>query len=443
MKFRSFLGVVLAICASVLLGSCGGGGATPAANSGATLLITPASAFFYAGIPATFQIVGGRPPFTITSSEPSLFPVPSPTNNGSITVLPQNPSVIDAGLPAGSVPSRSVNIDVHDAVGAAATATFHIQQNFLTGYGFSFIQTSCSTPGATPPTGTTGVQGPTAGCDTVVQVTTSVNGNLHANQTFRFDVVLGNFQVVDPNTGVASTSVTTTTDHNGIALVIIRVPSGANTQVAVFRITDVASGASTTEAFNIAGTNNNTLTAVPSSFTFTGALSTQCGTGSGTFFVFGGTPPYMAASSDPNISVTSSSSTQPGSFTVTANNPNVCSSNATIVVTDSVGQHTTVTVSTVAGSQSPPAPAAFTVAPTSLTLACGQSGSVTAVGGSGSYSATASNTDLTAVVGGSTITITRALHDGGAPAFPASQTVNITDGATIQTVTVTVPPTCP
>ena len=444
MKFRSFLGIVLAIGASGLLGSCGGGGAasTGANAPGTTLFVTPANATFFAGIPATFQIVGGRAPFTITSSQPALFPVPGTTNNTSITVLPQNPSVVSTG--SGTVPaSQVVNIDVHDALGAASTAAFIIEQNFLTGYGFTFVSTACANPGPTAPSTTT-VQPPTAGCDTVVQVTTSVNGNLHANQTFRFDVVTGNFLLVDPNTNVAGTSVTTNTDHDGKALVIIRVPNGALTQVGVFRITDVASGVSTSEAFTITGTNNNSLTTVPTTFTFTGALTTQCGTGSGTFFVFGGTPPFTAASSDPNITVTSSSNSQPGSFTVTAINPNVCSTNATIVVTDSLGQHTTATVTTAAGSQAPPTPAAFSVAPTSLTLACNQSGSVTAVGGSGSYSATASNTDLGVVVSGGTITITR---NGGDPvppfAQPTSQSVTVTDGATTQTVTVTVPANCP
>jgi len=447
-KFRSLLGVALALCASVLLTSCGGGGAsTDASVSGGTLQIQPAAGTIYAGVPTTFNVTGGRTPYSMSSSDATLIPVPNPLNGHSFEVDPPNPSVIDTGLPPDALPIRTVTLTARDATGQTASASIQVARNFLTGYGFSFVSNACSTP--PPSTGSTSnTVTPTAGCDTIVEISATTNGNLRANQTIRFDVVLGNFLLVDPNTGNATGSFTTATDHNGIATAIIRVPANAGSQVGVFRITDVATGVSTTNAFTILGNSNATsLTAIPSSFTFTGALTTECGTGVGDFFVFGGSPPYNAQSSDPNVAVRAiNANAQPGKFELTAANPGICLTNSTIVVTDSVGAHTTVTVTTSPGSTAPPAPPppALTASPSSVTLgSCGQSASVTVIGGSGTYTASSTFADLTTTVSGNTVTITRfAGPDPPGGPFPASQSVRITDGTSIVNVAVTTVPSC-
>jgi len=443
-KFRSLLGVALALGASVFLSSCGGGGAaaTPG-NPGGALTILPATGIIYAGVPTTITITGGRTPYTIASGDTTLFPVPHTLNGHSFDVDPPNPSVIDTGIPPGGLPVRTVSIAVQDANGQNATASYQIARNFLTGYGFTFTSQAC----LSPPTGaasTTIV--PTAGCDTVVEVFATINGNIQANQTFKFDAVLGNFLLVDPNTGIASSSVTTATDHNGIASVILRVPSSANTQIGVFRITDVQTGVNTTNAFTIAGNaNTSTLTALPSSFTFTGSTTADCGTGQGQFFVFGGQPPYTALSSDSNVTVTAVNATsQPGVFRVTAGNSAVCVNGASIIVTDTGGAHTTVTVTTAAGTATPaaPPPPPLTVQPNTVTLSCGASGSVTVVGGTGGpYSASSTLSDISTTVSGNTVTITR--NTGDTSNQPASQTVRITDGSSIVSVTANVPIFCP
>lgn len=445
MKFRSLLGIALALGASVFLTSCGGGGASSNADvSGGGLQILPATGTIYAGVQTTISVTGGRLPYVLTSSDATLIPVPNPLNGHSFDVVPPNPSVVDTGLPAGALPIRTVNLTARDATGQTATAAIAVARNFLTGYGFSFVSTACATPPPVSGGASTAVT-PTAGCDTIVEVSATTNGSLRADQTLRFDAVLGNFQLVDPNTGNVTNSVTTATDHNGTATVIIRVPANAGSQVGVFRITDVQTGVSTTNAFTILGNSNATaLTAIPSSFTFTGALNTECGTGTGDFFVFGGSPTYAAASSDPNVAVRAvDANSQPGVFEISAANPGICLTNATIVVTDSVGAHTTVTVTTATGSASPPTPAALSVQPTSATLACGQSTSVTVVGGSGGYSATATEKDIKVVVSGHTVTITRITPDPVGGPFSTSPSVNITDGASIAPVTLTVPVTCP
>src|SRR6187397_179378 len=102
----------------MLLGSCGGGGAASPGPVGGPPQIQPGSGSLYAGVEYTFTIAGGRPPYTLSSSEPSILSVPAVLNGNFFNVIPYNPGVIDSGLPPGSVPSRSVIITMRDSVGS-------------------------------------------------------------------------------------------------------------------------------------------------------------------------------------------------------------------------------------------------------------------------------------------------------------------------------------
>ncbi len=91
----------------------------------------------------------------------------------------------------------------------------------------------------------------------MVQLSATTNGNLRGNATFKFDVVTGNFGFVDAgssgNTILAKRD-RQTSDHNGkITAGDLRVPAGTPTQIGLFRVTDVGTGASTTYAFTIQG----------------------------------------------------------------------------------------------------------------------------------------------------------------------------------------------
>jgi len=439
-KFQTFVSYALALAASLLLASCGGGGATGTPNVGGAVTLLPTGATFYAGVPATMTLSGGRKPYALTSSEPGVLPVPSSVDSFSFDVVPNQPGVIDSGLPANALPVRTVTLTVRDSTGGSATSTIKVAQNFLTGYNLAFVTSTCAAPaGATTVT-------PCAGGDTAVQLAAVFNGNLHGNETFRLEVVRGQFAFYTPNssTGVISNSYTTTSDHEGKITAIIRVPTGVPPQIAIVRVVHVASGASTEHLFTIAGGNTTlVLTAIPATITFTGADSTSCGTGQSDFFVFDGVPPYSAVSANSGIGVSpTSSSTQPGRFTVTIANGSVCADAAPVIVTDALGNRVVVTVSSVHGSTTPPPAPTLAVAPNAITLACGTSGSVAVVGGTGVYNVTSSHPRVTATVSGQTVTITRAAGDGAA-VFPTTGTISITDGASIVTVVATVPANCP
>jgi hypothetical protein len=449
---NTWAALVLASISAILLASCGGGGASQTTTGGA-LQVLPATGSAYGGVPFTFQIVGGRPPYTLSSSEPGVMAVPSSTSGNSFTVLPANPGVIDQGLPPDALPVRTVNVSARDSNGAINTAVIKVGQNFLTGYGVVVTNTSC-------PAGTSGTTAGLvcAGGDSVLQMAAVFNGNLYGGREFRLDVLQGNFVLVNPATGTSGTSIGVTSDHAGIITLIARVAANIQTQVGVIKVTDVASGTSTIETFTIKGNaSNGILTPLPDTFSFVGPDTATCGSGSGEFLVFDGQPPYTAISSSPNIAVTYIDPNHtPGIFgiTVSASGSGTCPS-GTIVVTDATNSRGTVTVTSTKGTVAavvPPAP--LQVQPNAITLGCAQSGSVTVIGGSSpgtgsggssapTYSVSSSNSNVTGAVNGNTLTITRAGPAGPGTGGTTTYTLNVTDGSSIVPVSVTAPVTCP
>jgi hypothetical protein len=434
----SFLaGGFLALVTTVLLSSCGGGGAAGNPAVTGTLQITPSVGTIYAGVPFTFQILGGRKPYALTSSEPGLAPVPSSVDGNSFTVLAGNPGVVDIGQQPGQLPSRTTHFTVRSGDGQTADAKMDVGQNFLTGYGISISPITCP---LTLPAGSTVAA--CAGGEAAIRMSATFNGAIFGDRPFRFEVMKGHFQFVFPPSGVLGNTVTTTSDHGGTVLATIKIDPGIATEIGVIRVIDVGTGVYEDHAFVIQGSSGNgALSAVPTSITLTGNLTTDCGQGQETVFIFDGAPPYNAFSSNPSITVTpSQSTTNPGQFTITVNAGAPPCPTGTVVVTDSSGSRATIDVTSKPGAGSPPTPAAFTVAPNAIVLGCGQSGSVSAVGGSGSYSTNSGSPNVTAVVSGNTVTITRANSGTNAA---ADTTIAVTDGSAIATVKVTSPLVCP
>jgi hypothetical protein len=439
-KLQTIFQYALALTATFLLAACGGGGATGNPNQGGPISASPESGTFYAGMPSTITVSGGRRPYAITSSEPGILPVPPIVDGNSFEVVPNNPGVVDTGLADDALPVRSVIVSVRDSTGIIVNITIRVAQNFLTGYTLAFISSTCPAPAAGQSIT------PCAGGDTAINLNATFNGSLHGNEQFRLEVVRGNFAFYDPlsSTNTITNTYTTLSDHQGKITAVIRVPANAPSQIAIIRVVHVATGASAEHVFTTsAGNNALTLAAIPQAISFQGATSLVCGTGSADFFVFDGVPPYSAVASDSNVLVTPSvSNSQPGRFTVTVGNNQACLTASPVVVTDSLGNRIQVTVSTTRGTTTPAPPPALAVAPNTITLACNTSGSVSVVGGSGGYSVSSSHPRVNATVSGHTVTITRVNGDG-ATAYPTTAQVSVTDGSSIQVVTATVPANCP
>ena len=444
MKFHSLCSsltaFLLACCSALLLAACGGGGAGGNPNQGGPISISPSgeNVTFYGGIPVTLTLSGGRRPYSLTSSDASILPLPAIVDGNHVTVVPNNPGVIQSGLQPGDLPVREIQINMRDSTGIIVTTTVKVAQNFLTGYGVNITPTTCPSAATTGAAGS-GAQA-CAGGESAIQMRATFNGSLAGNRQFRMEVLRGNFSLRHPVTGQVAQSIIVTSDHTGLVTAVLEVPANVPTQLGVLRVYDVATGVYADTVFTISGrSQSQAITPVPNAFTFTGPLTTTCGTGTADFMVFDGVAPYTAISSDPNLTVTPTSSTNPGRFTLNAFNPNWCMANATIVVTDARGGRGTVTVTTETGATAPAAPASFNVAPTAITLGCGQSGSVTVVGGTGSYFTNSTNPAVTAVASGTAVTITRA----NTGTSTATVVVSVSDGRDIAEVSATVPTTCP
>lgn len=439
MKFHNFLAFLLAFMASLFVAGCGGGGAAADPDKLGEIRIQPEEGFFYAGVVGIITVSGGRAPYSLTSSEPAVLPVPAILHGHSFQVIPNNPGVVDSDITEGEVPSRSVTIAVRDSQSFTVEAVIHVAQNFLTGYSFTFGPTTCAE-------GTVAC----AGGETALRFSPTANALRRGNVPMRLEITRGPCRWTDPiGTNNLVTIYNTRTDHAGIITAILKCPGGITAQIGAFRIVDVDSGVSVEHVFLISSepASEGDLVAIPDSFTFTGPNTTTCGTGVADFLVFGGQPPFTAISSAPNaVSVTPESTSNPGRFTINAFNPAFCVSDASIIVQDSAGGRVIVSVTTEPGSADPPAPPAMTVSPTTMTLACNTCGTATVVGGSGSYTTSSGHPGITVtpVVGGN-FNICRVTSPPPGPDGPFAPTgnVSVSDGSQIRSVTVTVPTTCP
>lgn len=450
MKFHSLRKSVLAgafaFIAAAVLTSCGGGGAAQSTQGGATLAILPSTGSIYAGVPVTFTLVGGRAPYTLASSEPSLLPVPTTVNGSSFTTVANNPGVVDPNQDPLLVPSRAVTIQIRDSgTSNISIGQYNVLQNFLTGYGVRLTPTACAGP--LPTVTDTAVLSVPAGCEVGVLFNATTAGNLGGDRRFRISVIRGPYVLIDTQTGLTGNTLEVMSDHQGRITAAIRTLTGVSTQLAVIRVTELTTGVYSDTIFTITGgTSTTTLHAIPDAISFTGPDTATCGTGEVDIFVFDGTPPYSAASSNPNVVVFPINANQnPGVFRVRAVNSGVCLTNATIIFTDRFGARTTATVSTSAGSAAPPAPPPTPVGttPTAVTLGCAQSGSVSITGGVPPYFGSSSNPNVTVTITGNTATITRAGPAGPGSVAQTTSAVNITDGTTVAQVSVTSPTSCP
>jgi hypothetical protein len=446
-SLSSLAGGFLALMSALILASCGGGGAAgnPSQPGAPTVQVLPSETTIYAGVPATFQIIGGTTPYLLTSTEPTVLPVPTTVDASSFTLVGNNPGVVDVGLPAGSLPIRTVTVAVRAGNGASANVTVHVAQNFLTGYGASFSPSAC--PAAAATSTTTG-NFACSGGETAVRFSAVLNGNLHGDEAFNLSILRGAAILVDPSTGANGATITVNSDHTGTVTAIIRAAANQPTQLGVLRIQEASTGVYMDTVFVITGGSAAaTLTALPNAFTFTGATTADCGTGSGTVQVFDGVPPYTATSSNTSLVTVSpsTSSAQPGVFTISAGNRGLCG-DATIVFTDSLGARTTATVTTAAGSATPVVP--IQISPNPVTVGCAQTVSVSVAGGSGgssgsTFSASTADTNLSVSITGSTLSVTRAGPAGPGSGGTVASTVTVTDGSTFSALTVNNPATCP
>jgi hypothetical protein len=446
-------GAAIAVCTGMgaLLGSCGGSGVSSdtGVQVGALSLLPPTGTL-YANTPFTFTVAGGRKPYNISTNEPTVLPVPTTLDGNTFTVIPNNPGVVDPGGDANTVPRRSVSITIRDNAGtqiSSGASSYAVLQNFLTGYSIG-ISTIGSCGGST--TGTTSATEACVGADSQVNLRPTSAGLIQNRRPLRLSINYGSFSFVDSSTNTLLQTQTVTTDDTGQVSTRIRVLANIPTQYAGLRVTDVQSGIYRDVDFTIRNpTPTGTLSLLPSSINITGALTTQCGTGSVDVVIYGGTPPYQITSSAPdsirisapNVSSTTTNNpsvtTNSATFTVTAFNSSVCLGPGTVVVRDSGGNPpATFTVTTAVGTTVPTQPLA--VVPASVCVQDGGSAVVVVSGGNNQKVVSSSNPNLivvTPATGTGSFTVTLAAGAQTYATYAAAQGIPVT-GSTAVTVSV-------
>jgi hypothetical protein len=286
-----------------------------------------------------------------------------------------------------------------------------------------------------------------SGGDAIASATLSQGGIPLAARGVKFEVVSGDFLFITSAVGAPETlgtNVTTITDQAGLASARIRAGTAATNQTGILQITDLGSGAfQRTSLFLAQSTAAQAgFFTIPSSISYTGPNTQTCATSAtlaSDVFVYGGTPPYKVSNTAPNALLVSASviSVSGGSVRVTPSG--VCLDSAAIGFTDAAGRTISVTVSNTVGTVAVPAPPAFDISPTAVTLGtCTAVANVIAVGGqsSGVYTTASNSPVVTATTSsGGLISIRRT--PGTDATLVSGVQVAVTDGATIKSVAVT------
>ena len=368
------------------LGACGGGSGAPnpTFNPISTLTVQPVAVTVYSDVPAALTVAGGRPPYSVFSSDQSVLPTPSTATNGSVTVLP---SLVSA--------NTQVTVTARDADGNTASSTVTVKPaplvNSLTlkADGGSGATANCPNPGgsasATDAAGQTFICAGQTG-SVAVRLNNTVGGGL-AGRQIRFDVVQGPFQFFTSGPGQPDTfalSYTVPTDQNGDAIARVRADASVNQQIVIVQATDLLSGTFVRGIFIV--TNGDGLLIVPDKVNITGPDSQTCSFGVITsFFIFGGAPPYTISNTFPQFLSVAPGVVNSSGSGFNATTLGGCLDPGIVAITDSAGHTKTVSITNGLGA-TPPASVTsnipIVITPSTIpTLVCGASFNVTATGG--------------------------------------------------------------
>jgi len=390
---------VLSLCAAPLaLTGCGGGGAaSPAPADSGSLALSPVSATLYAGVPYDLNIVGGRKPYLVTSSEPTIIALNRTVTGNAVTIVANNPGVVDPDVATNEVPRRSVTITVRDSLGASASAQYNVLQNFFTGYRQVYSNT-CPTANASSAVDAC------SGTDSLVQLVPVSQGVLYVNRELRLERIRGDFTFVnEPAVAALQTSdrIQVRTDGTGRGLARIRVAPAAPAQLATYSITDGATGANTVVTFLIvqvstAAAADLEVRVTPASVTLNGQTTAQCGSGTVDFAISGGRPPYTIGGVPAGLTLSPGVTLPASGARLTVSVPSVaapCPPPYTMLVSDSVGRLSSLTVNTSPGTA--PGVQGLELIPEQVTLAgrladqCGSgSADLVVIGGRPPYAVT-------------------------------------------------------
>ncbi len=431
---------------AALLGACGGGGAatTGAASGGSTptLAVLPTTTTAYGNVAVTFTVSGGKPPYSVVSSNTSLIPVPAPIgSDGKLTVTPRTPAA-----------DTDVVLTFKDSSTTATTVTSTAN-----------LKASTLSSSLTITPSSVGAQcgGICSGGNGVASVQSVIAGVPGQGRSLRFDAFQGDYGFVTPGNSVNDPTVSTitiTTDNQGIARIVIRAKNGAPSQSAIIQVVDVLSGEVRRFVFQISQVTTSTEILIsPAKFDWTSPFKDACVTGGiSNHYVSGGVPPYTVSASSPDFAVLAPTVLVNGVPTVTVakdgdavqviTTGNVCSpSGVPFIVRDATARTGTFTVSNSIGPSTGPSAGvgagsipAPTITPATLgPVACGAFASAFVVQSS-TVPVTVTPTSLepnrvSALISNGILTVTRLANGVGGS---SSVLVRVSNGASFTDVPV-------
>lgn len=414
----------------VAITGCGSGAVSaPATTPTPTAIsILPATATLYSGLPTTFSISGGNGAYILASTDQAAVPLGGSTTATSLTVIP--------GAVATDTP---VTLTVRDTLGSQATATLTVKPRTISNV---ITVTPSATQAAACGTAVC------SGGDANVTVVLTQNGVPLSNRDVRFDVVSGDFRIITSAPGLpeaTSLSGTTRTDATGAATIRVRALTDATAQTALLQVTDISGGNTLRASFSIYPVSSAPLSAAPATVQFVGPNAASCATSGNRadVIVFGGRAPYQITQ-PASFQVSPTTLTASGQrFTVSPNGN--CSAAAPIGIVDANGASVSVSVSNVAGTTTVTT-SPLAVSPAEVTLdSCNTIAQIAIAGGrgAGTYFAVSGNNAVKVAVSSDTATnsgTARISRDVATPppgsSIPSPVTVSISDGQTVQDVTV-------
>ena len=410
------LGAIAATLALVLSG-CGGGSSsssTPAVSS--TLLAGPATFVAFGNTPNTVGITGGKGPFTVVSSNPTLVPVTAAVSGASFTFTPGNVAAATA-----------VTLTVTDSAGATSAVTATITPATIAAPLITVTPAAgsvCAAANNAVTSAATLCQGEVGTASVTLRDST---GAPIANRSVRFEVLTIGASLA-PNATAAYTRIATVdTNAQGVATTFVRADVESASEASFLRATDTVSTHRVDTWITVLKLTNAkpVLSLVPTTGGMVGYYTSECPFVRREYSIYGGTAPYavtlpagsalvlanelgVAAAPGGGITVAKSGAR----FTTENADTTACVTGSTVLtVTDASGATTPGSYTTAPGSVARPAattdlavsPFALSLTADPLSTYCSSSSvRFTISGGTAPYVVTTSIPQITATLSGGT-----------------------------------------
>jgi hypothetical protein len=438
------LGAVVSTLALALSG-CGGSSSssTPAATT-STLLAAPSAFIAFGNTANTVGITGGKGPFAVVSSNPTLLPVTASISGASFTFTPGNVAV-----------ATPVTLTVTDSAAATSAVTVTVTPATIAAPLITITPASasvCAPVNNAATSAATLCEGEAASASVTVRDSAGV---AIANRSVRFEVLtVGVAMAPTATTPVFGRIATVDTNAQGVATVALRADVGGASEAAFIRATDtVSTHRVDTWVMVLKQTNAvSALSVVPTTGGLVGYYASECSRVRREYNVYGGTAPYSVSLPAGSLLVLAneSAAAAPGAAVIVANSggrfmvesaaSTTCTSGSTaLTITDATGATFAAAYAVTPGSAGrPTASVDLAISPPTLTLNADplssycstSSGSFTISGGTAPYVVSTSIPQISASLsGGTNVTVSFASNGKWKLLKAQSVTVFVLDAA--------------